>query len=160
MEALWLSIAILLVMIGVIGTFIPVLPGIGLIFIGFLVWGIGSGWSDYGIETVVVLGLITVIFIALDFYAGAIGAKKFGATKPGIVGAIVGAIIGIIFFNIFGLILGTFGGAVAGELLSGKSQKDALRAGWGTFIGFLAGSILKITAAVVMAGLFFYYVVT
>jgi hypothetical protein len=159
LEAVWLSLAILLVMVGVIGTFIPVLPGIGLIFAGFLVWGLASGWSDYGIGTVVVLGLITVIFVALDYYAGAVGAKKFGASGAGIFGAFAGAIIGIFTFNIFGLIVGTFAGAVAGELLSGKSQKDALRAGWGTFLGFLAGSVLKITAAIAMAGLFFYYVI-
>lgn len=147
-------------MVGVVGTFLPVLPGIGLIWGGFLIWGIASSWADFSVQTVIILGLITVLFIGLDYYAGAIGAKKFGASKSGIFGAVLGAVVGIIIFNVIGLMVGAFGGAVVGEILSGKSQKDAFRAGWGTFLGFLAGSVIKIAAAIIMTGLFFYYIIT
>jgi len=158
-ETFWLVLSILLVIVGVWGTIIPVLPGIALIFSGYAVWGIASGLKDYGTTTLLVMGLITIFSYALDYYAGAIGAKKFGASRGGVWGSIIGAIIGFVFFNLPGLILGPFVGAIAGELLAGRSHSDAFRAGWGAFLGFLAGSLIRVTIGIVMSLLFFYYLI-
>jgi len=159
LETFWLVLSILLVIVGVWGTIIPMLPGIALIFSGYAIWGIASGWKDYSTTTLLVMGLITLFSYALDYYAGAIGAKKFGASRGGVWGSIIGAIIGFLFFNLPGLILGPFIGAIAGELLVGRSHSEAFRAGWGAFMGFLAGSLMRVTIGVVMSLLFFYYLI-
>ncbi len=159
METFWLILSICLVVVGVWGTIIPVLPGIALIFSGYWVWGIASGWKDYSTTTVVMMGLITLISYVLDYYAGALGAKKYGASKGGVWGSIIGAVLGFIFLSLPGLVLGPFVGAIVGELMVGRSHTDALRAGWGAFIGFLAGSLMRIIIGVVMSLLFFYYLI-
>ncbi len=159
METFWLIVSLILVIVGVWGTIIPALPGIALIFSGYLVWGIASGWKDYGTTTVLVMGIITLVSYVLDYYAGALGAKKFGASRGGVWGSVIGALLGFLFFNLPGLVLGPFVGAIVGELLVGRSQTDALRAGWGAFIGFLAGSLMRVTIGIVMSLLFFYYLI-
>ena len=159
METLWLTISILLVIIGFAGTFVPMIPGLPLIYGGFIIRGFSNQWQDFSVTTVIVLGVATLIVTSLDYWAGVAGAKKYGATKPGIWGAIVGGIVGMFMLNIIGLILGPFLGAVIGELLSGKSQRSAWKAGWGTFVGFLTGSLIRIITGVIMSGLFFYYLI-
>ncbi len=158
MELFWLGLAILLVVAGFLGTLIPVLPGIPVVYCGYLVWGFASGWEDYGVTTAVVLGVVTLLVLGVDYYASAAGAKKYGASTSGIVGAVVGALVGLIVLNLPGLIIGPFLGAVAGELLTGKSRQQAWRAGFGAFLGFLAGGAVKIGAAMVMLILFFYFI--
>lgn len=154
-----LILSIAVVLIGLAGTLLPWLPGIPLIFVGYVVWGFASGWRDYGVNIIVILGVVTVVVLLLDYVAGVIGAKKYGASRWGTWGAIIGGIIGLIFFNILGLILGPLAGAVAGELFSGRTQRDAWRAGWGAFVGIMAGGLIRITVAVIMAVLFFYYLI-
>lgn len=159
METFWLLLAIALVVIGFAGTIIPMLPGIPLIFGGFLVWGLASGWKDYTMQTVVILGIVTAAIWLLEYYAGAIGAKKYGASKAGVWGTVLGGIIGVFAFNIPGLVIGSFLGAVIGEVIIGRSRREAWRAGWGAFLGFLAGTAIKVIAGLVMAGLFFYWLI-
>lgn len=160
METLWLVFSIILVLAGFVGTFLPILPGLPLLYGGILLWGIAGHWQDYSLNTAIVLGVITVLVTTLDYWAGVVGAKKYGASGAGIWGAIIGGILGVIFFNVAGLIAGPLLGAVAGELLSGKSQRHAWRAGWGTFVGFLTGSFIRIVTGIIMTGLFFYYLIS
>lgn len=159
METFWLVLSIILVLVGFIGNIVPLLPGVPLMFGGFLLWGLASGWKDYGVNTVIILGVVTLAVFLLDYYAGAIGAKKYGASKVGVWGSIVGGILGVFIFNIVGLILGPLVGAVLGELFSGKTRQEAWRAGWGAFVGLLAGGLFKMIAAVIMLGLFFWYLI-
>lgn len=159
METFWLLLAIALVVIGLAGTIIPILPGIPLIFGGFLLWGLASGWKDYSLQTVIILGSVTVAIWLLEYYAGALGAKKYGASKAGVLGAVLGGILGVFAFNIPGLVIGSFLGAVLGEVITGRSRQEAWRAGWGAFVGFLAGTAIKIIAGIIMAGLFFYWLI-
>ncbi|RMG67748.1 MAG: DUF456 domain-containing protein [Calditrichaeota bacterium] len=159
MEYLWLFIAFLLILAGNAGVLIPFLPGIPLIYAAYLVWGIASGWRDYGATTMVVLGVVTLLSYAVDYFAGAVGAKKYGASPLGVWGSIIGGIVGFVFFSVPGLILGPFAGAIAGEMLAGKRQQEAWRAGWGAFLGFLAGSVFKIALAILMTGLFIFYLI-
>jgi uncharacterized protein YqgC (DUF456 family) len=159
MENLWLVLSIILVLLGFIGNIVPMLPGIPLMFGGFLLWGLASGWRDFSVNTVIVLGFVTIAVFLLDYYAGAAGAKKYGASKAGIWGSIIGGILGVLIFNIVGLILGPLVGAVLGELFSGKTRNDAWRAGWGAFVGLLAGGLIKIITAVMILGLFFWYLI-
>jgi uncharacterized protein YqgC (DUF456 family) len=159
LEIFWLIISILTILVGILGTIAPLLPGIPLIYAAYLIWGLASGWKDYGLTTMIVLGFITLISVLLDYYSGAIGAKKYGATSAGVWGSILGAIIGVIVFNVPGLILGPFLGAVLGEILVGKKHKEAWRAGWGALLGFLGGTLFKISAGIMMFFLFLYFII-
>ena len=159
MEYVWLFLAFLLILAGFVGVLIPFLPGIPLIYAAYLVWGIASGWRDYGATTMILLGLVTLLSYAVDYFASAVGAKKYGASPMGVWGSIVGGLLGFVFFNVPGLILGPFAGAIIGEMLVGKTHRQAWLAGWGAFIGFLAGSVFKIALAILMTGLFIFYLV-
>lgn len=158
MEILWLTIALVFMGIGLLGTVLPLLPGIPIIYVGYLVYGLATGWRNYGVVAVVSWGIVTLLVQILDYYAGALGAKKFGASSMGVWGSVIGAIVGFIIFNVAGLVIGTFGGALAGELIHGRSLQEALRSGWGAFIGFLVGSLFKVVLGVVMIGVFLWLV--
>ncbi|NOX38850.1 MAG: DUF456 domain-containing protein [Calditrichaeota bacterium] len=159
MQTLGLIVALICIAVGLVGTLIPLLPGIALIYVGYLVWGLVSGWSDYGWTTMVVLGIVTTLTYVMDYLAGAVGAKKFGATSAGVWGAIIGAVVGFMILSIWGLILGPFVGAVVGEMLVGRSQQEAWKAGWGAFLGFLASSVFRLIIGFIMAVLFLYFLI-
>ncbi len=159
MDILWLILALVLIGIGLVGTILPLLPGVALIYLAYIVWGIASGWKDYGLTTIVVLGVVTAFTYFMDYVAGAVGAKTFGASRGGVWGAVIGALVGFTVFNIWGLILGPLIGAVVGEMLAGRSQRDAWKAGWGAFLGFLASGIFRLIVGVVMACLFLFYLI-
>jgi uncharacterized protein YqgC (DUF456 family) len=155
-----LIIATLIVMIvGLAGTILPMLPGIPLIYLGLIIYGVGTGWQVYSVNFMLFWGVVTILMVLLDYYAGAIGARKYGASSAGVWGSILGGILGIIFLGFIGIIVGPFWGAFVGELLSGKSRAHALRAGWGTFIGFVAGSLFKIVVGCIMIGNFIWKII-
>jgi len=106
------------------------------------------------LNMILIMALITVIVTVLDYVVPVAGAKKYGASKWGVWGSVGGMILGIVFFPPLGIIIGAFLGAVAVEILNGKETKDALRAGWGVFVGTLLGTILKLTASFYMTYLF------
>ena len=95
------------------------------------------------------------MLVILDYVAPAIGAKKFGASKPGIWGSIIGMIVGIFFIPPWGMIVGAFAGALIGELSAGKTSKKAFRAGWGILIGNVFGIGLKLAFSTIIL---FYYI--
>ena len=94
-----------------------------------------------------------VVAFSADFVASALGAKKLGASPRGILGATIGAVVGI-FFGLPGLVLGPFLGAVAGELSARRELLHAGRAGLGTWVGIVLGSVAKLTLAFLMVGVF------
>jgi uncharacterized protein YqgC (DUF456 family) len=159
MESLWIIITVLIMLVGLVGTFIPFLPGIPLIYGCYIFYGLGTGWKAYGAGAIIAWTIVTAATMLLDFYAGSLGAKRYGASKAGMWGSILGGIIGTVAVGFPGLIIGPFVGAVAGELMAGRSHPEALRSGWGTIIGFLGGSLLKIAVGVVMIGTFLWWVV-
>ena len=158
MEIALLIVALLVMVVGLVGSFLPMIPGVPLVYSGYLIYGLASHWRHYGLATMVVFGLITVLVIVLDYVAGSMGAKKFGASRAGAWGAIIGAVVGVLVFNLIGLVVGTFGGAMLGELLLGRSMGQAFRSGWGAFLGFLTGSLFKVMAATIMLGSFLWLV--
>ena len=101
----------------------------------------------------VVLGLLAALAYALDFVAAAFGARKYGSSAGAAIGALIGAVVGI-FFGLPGLILGPFIGAVLGQLSAAPELRQAVRAGWGAWIGLVIGIAVKSALAVMMIGLF------
>ncbi len=159
MKAFWTVITLLIMAIGLVGTVLPVIPGILLIYAGYLLYGFATGWEAYGLIAIVGWSVVTALVLLLDVFAGAIGARKYGATRFGTWGSLIGGVIGALAAGFPGLILGPFVGATAGELLRGRSHREALRSGWGTFLGFMAGSVIKIAIGVVMIGTFIWWVI-
>ena len=158
MKALWTIVTLLIMAVGLVGTVLPVIPGILLIYAGYLLYGFATGWQAYGLTAIVVWSIVTGLVLLLDFYAGAMGAKRYGASRSGVWGSLIGGLIGTLAAGFPGLILGPFVGAAVGELLGGRSYQEALRSGWGTFIGFMVGSVVKIAIGVVMIGTFIWWV--
>ncbi|MFZ5429632.1 MAG: DUF456 domain-containing protein [Bacteroidota bacterium] len=150
---------ILLMIGGIAGCALPVLPGPPLSYLGLLLLHFTSG-HEFTPRFLLIWGLITLLVTLIDYLIPVWGAKKFGASRPGIWGSIIGLFIGLIFFPPFGIIIGPFAGAVIGELLSGKNTPHALRAGFGSFAGFLAGVLLKLVASGMMTWYFFETLIT
>ncbi|MBW2609157.1 MAG: DUF456 domain-containing protein [Deltaproteobacteria bacterium] len=159
MEILFLIISLLLMAAGLVGTFLPIIPSLPLVYGGYLVYGLVTGWQNYGLGIMIAFGLVTGITVLLDYLAGALGAKKFGGTRAGVIGSTIGAIVGVILLNVIGLIIGTFMGAILGELIGGRSMPEAVRSGWGAFLGFVAGTFFKIVAAVAMITAFLWLII-
>ena len=153
LEILWYVIAAILIVAGLVGTILPALPGVPLVFCGMLL----AAWADHfahvGTFTLIVLGVLTVIAIVVDFVAGIVGAKRVGASRYAVVGAALGTLIGI-FFGLPGLLLGPFVGALVGELVAGGSVRKATGVGVGTWLGFLLGAVLKLAICFAMLGIF------
>ncbi|MDH5264431.1 MAG: DUF456 family protein [Betaproteobacteria bacterium] len=146
-------VAVILVIVGLAGTVLPVLPGVAFIFLGLLLAAWADGFQRVGAVTLAILGLLTLLAVVADVLASALGAKKLGASPRAVAGATLGAIVGI-FFGLPGLVLGPFLGAVAGELSANRPLLHAGKAGLGTWLGLLLGSVAKLTLAFLMVGVF------
>lgn len=154
MEILWWFITIALFAAGLIGSVVPVLPGTTIVFAAAVIHRIVLGpEKSVGWWTIAVLALLTLLTYALDVLAGYFGAKYFGATKWGTLGAIAGAIVGV-FFGLIGLFIGPVIGAIAGEFIAGKRMIEAERAGWGSLLGNIGGMIAKLMIALAMIVIF------
>ena len=144
----------ILMVVGLVGVVLPILPGIPLAWLGLFIYAIGTGFDRISVLTVVIFAILTIFALALDFLAPMLGAKKYQASKFGIIGASIGLIVGIIVFGFWGIILGPFLGAILFELMASRKPKRALRAALGTLVGFIAGSLFKIIIILIMAGFF------
>lgn len=153
MEYLLLTLAIVLLIIGIIGCLVPVLPGPPLSFGGLIILHF-SKFAEFSSNLLIILGVIAGLVSVLDYFVPIWGTKKFGGSKYGTRGATVGLIIGL-FFGPFGLILGPFLGAVIGEMMFKDDFKYAMRAGFGSLLGFLTGVGLKLAASLAIT---FYFI--
>ena len=153
MQTVYYVLAGILILIGVAGTVLPALPGLPLVFAGMLLAAWAGGFEQIGAGTLVALGVLTLLSVAVDFWATAMGAKRVGASRLAIIGAVVGTLLGL-FLGPLGLFLGPFLGALAGELLHGRRLDQAAKVGFGTWFGILLGTALKIGLGFAMLGLF------
>lgn len=157
-QLLYYVLAVVLIAVGLAGTILPALPGLPLVFAGMLLAAWAGGFEQIGVGIIVVLGVLTLFSLLIDFWAAAIGAKRVGASRLALIGAIVGTFAGI-FFGPVGLFAGPFVGALAGELLHRRKLGrhdlgQATRVGFGTWLGIVFGVVLKLTLAFAMLGLF------
>lgn len=143
------------IIIGIIGCIIPGVAGPPFSFLALILLSIAKKWEPFSVLFLILMAALTIVITGLDYIIPAAGAKKFGASRYGFWGAVIGMIIGIIYVPPFGLIIGAFIGAFVGELLIGKQSYDALKAGWGVFMGVMLGILLKLIASGIMT---FYFV--
>ena len=146
MDIALLIIAAALMIIGIIGCIVPGLPGVPISYIGLIVAQF-SDYVDFGWWVFVIWGIITVVVTVMDYVIPAWGAKTFGGTKYGMWGSTIGVFVGL-FAGVWGILIGPFLGAFIGELIGGKEGKEALKAGWGSFLGLLCGTLLKLVCSV------------
>ena len=150
-EALKIA-GLLAIVVGFAGLFLPVLPGSILLFGGVLAIAAADGFEKISVGTVVACGVLSAAAFGVDYLAGTLGARKFGASKWGIVGALVGLVAGLPL-GLLGIVLGPAAGAVVAEYLVDRDLKRAAKAGGGAFVGFLVGLLAKVALAFTILGI-------
>ncbi|WP_163325136.1 DUF456 domain-containing protein [Draconibacterium mangrovi] len=153
MDILLIVLGAVFIVSGVLGCVLPIIPGPPLSYIGLLLLHFTERYQ-FSSKFLIIWAIITVVVYALDYLIPAWGTKKFGGSKRGVWGSIIGLVIGMFFFPPFGIIIGLFVGAVIGELTVGKDSGAALKSGFGSFMGFLAGTLLKLIASGMMTWYF------
>ncbi|MBS4008790.1 MAG: DUF456 domain-containing protein [Clostridium sp.] len=156
MTELALILSVILFVLGLAGIVLPVLPGIILIYAGMLLYGIMTQFTTLDANFFLLQGLVVLLASSLDFIATAVGTKRFGGSKNAVWGAVIGILLGLLLFGPFGIILGSFLGAVIAEILLGKNMNNAIRSGFGTLIGIVGATALKIFIGVLMIIAFFF----
>jgi uncharacterized protein YqgC (DUF456 family) len=142
------------IILGIIGSFIPVLPGPITSWIGLLLIHL-TNVIPYNWTFILTTFTIALFVYILDYIIPALGTKKFGGSKYGIIGTTIGLIVGLIFLGPFGIIIGPFIGALTGELIyDNQNSNRALKAAFGSLIGFLFSTGLKFIVSIIYAGLF------
>lgn len=134
------------ILIGLLGTVYPAIPGLSLMFAGVWLLAYAGDYQIIGTGTLVFLGIVALVGTIMDYVAGMLGAKFTGASKTAVWGALIGGIIGA-FFSLPGLLLGPLLGAGIGEFWARKDLWSAGKVGIGTFIGFIIGVIAKVGCA-------------
>jgi uncharacterized protein YqgC (DUF456 family) len=144
MDIFLIFLAAILLIIGLIGCFFPVIPGPPLAYAGILLLHFTTS-VDFSTTQLVIWFLAVVLIQVLDFLVPLWGVKKFNGTKAGNWGCILGSILGTLFFPPLGIIIGPFLGAFIAEVtVENRSNREALTAAIGAFIGFLVGTIIKL----------------
>lgn len=151
-----LALAILcgiFIVVGLLGSVLPVLPGPVISWVGILILHFTT-YAEYTTGFLVTTGVVMVVILLLDYFIPIWGTKRFGGTKSGVTGSVIGLVVGL-FFPPLGIIWGPFLGALVGEILANRKEfKKALKSATGSFLGFLLGTGLKLIYCGVLA---FYY---
>lgn len=151
-------VTLLIMLVGLAGVILPVLPGVPIIWAGAFLYGLFTGFEEINWNILGVFAILTGVTIILDYVANLYGAKRMGATRWGMIGALFGMLVGLFSGGLMGLLVGSFAGAVLGEILAGRAGSQALKAGIGTFLGFLGGTLIKFIVGCIMIGIFLWMV--
>src|ERR1700730_12809845 len=153
MDTLLYVTAATLILTGLVGAVVPVLPGIPLIFAGIWLLAHVDQYRHLGLWWLAGIALVGAVGLTIDLVAGALGAKRVGASPRAVWGALLGTLVGL-FFGLPGLLLGPFVGAVLGELAAGSSILRSTHVGTSAWIGLIFGSLVKLVASVTIVALF------
>lgn len=153
METFLIILAFILIVLGILGSILPVLPGVPVSYVGILLLHFTEK-VQFTTQFLIFWLVMVILVQVLDYLVPIWGTKKFGGSKRGIWGCAIGMVVGL-FFGPWGIILGPFLGAIVGELSGGKQTQSAIKAGFGSFIGFLLGVISKL----IVGGFLLYYAI-
>lgn len=146
-------VAVIVMAVGIIGSFIPVLPGAALVLVTAVVHKLCFGEASASWLVIGILLGFTLFSFLLDYVATLYGTKRMGATWRGVVGAVLGCMVGV-FFGLPGMVIGPFVGALLCELAGGREWREAARAGVGALLGLFAGAVGKLVCCLAMTALF------
>jgi uncharacterized protein len=149
MDTLWLVIGIIIMLIGILGCILPLLPGPPLCYIALLIQQLRSD-PPFTAKFLWIWAGIAIVVTVLDYVIPLYGTRRFGGSKYGIWGCTIGLIVGF-WLGPLGIIIGPFVGAFIGEIIANNNSNQALKAAWGSFAGFLFGTLLKLVVCVIMA---------
>ena len=149
---LWILCAVL-ILAGLAGTVLPVLPGTLLVWGGVVLGAWIDDFTRVGVTTLAVVTVLAVLAWGLDYVAGLMGAKKAGASKVALVGGGAGTVVGL-FMGLVGVLFMPLAGAAAGEYLAQKDQARAVKVGVATWVGIMVGLIAKVVLSFIMVGIF------
>lgn len=147
------ALVFVLMIAGVAGSFLPLVPGTPLILLGAFIYAVATDFQPVDGWRLLLLVGLTVVGYTLDYLSGALGTRKLGGSRWAVFGAVGGGIVGL-FFGPLGILIGPILGAVAVELIYRKDVQVALKSGAGAVIGVFLGVVAKLSIAVVMVGLF------
>lgn len=154
LDIILIVVAILFLIIGLVGCILPILPGPPLTYVGLLFLHFTSS-HQFTTRFLVIWAVVAIVVTIIDNVIPIWGTKQYGGSKKAVWGSMIGLIVGLFLFPPFGIIIGPFLGAVIGEKIDGKETGDAIRSGFGAFMGFLGGTILKLISAGLMIFYFF-----
>ncbi|RDK88877.1 DUF456 domain-containing protein [Marinirhabdus gelatinilytica] len=158
MDILLLVIGLILTLVGIAGAILPVIPGVPISWLGLLCLYLAPS-LPFDWTFIIITGVVAITLYILDYIIPAMGTKRFGGSKAGAWGTTIGLIVGILAPIPFGILIGPFVGALLGELIFNQTEgSKALKAAFGSFIGFLASTFIKVFATLVYLGLFIYKV--
>ena len=149
MDIALVVLAGILIILGVVGCFLPVLPGPPLSFAGILLLHFSSH-AQFSTTFLIVVGTVALVVSVLDYLVPVLGAKRFGGSRLGIIGCIVGLVAGIFIFPPIGILIGPFIGAIAGELINGDDLQQAVKSGFGSLVGYLLGTGVKLAVSLTL----------
>lgn len=153
MDILLVIFSAIFIVLGIIGSVLPILPGPPLSWIGLLLLYLTKA-VEMSTTLIVITGIIAIIIFILDYIIPSMGTKKFGGSKSGMIGTSIGLVVGLISPIPGGIILGPFLGAFIGEMTHKNDSKTAFKAAIGSFIGFLASTFIKFIVSVIYLGIF------
>lgn len=151
-EILLIIFSFLLVLGGALGVILPLLPGVPMAWLGMLIFAYATNFVAITWKALLIFLGFVLLTIAMDIIAPMVGAKKYNASRYGIIGSFAGVILGVVLLGPIGIIIGPFLGTLLGELFNGRESEEALQSAKGTAIGFLAGSAVKLALITVMFG--------
>lgn len=152
----WMVLGMVMVVVGIAGTLLPMLPGVPLVFSGLLLIAWLDGFTKVSILTIVIIGVLALIAWAIDFFASIVTTKKVGASKQALWGTVIGSLVGLFFGGLAGIILGPAIGAMLGELMAHQDKSRATTVGIAAGLGFVVALVAKWVLTLLMLGIFTY----
>lgn len=161
MELFLLILAFLLILLGIAGAVLPVLPGPPVAYAGLLVLHFTAPEYAISIAFLIVLGVISLVITLLDYIMPAMGTKYFGGSKYGSWGSTIGLVVGVFtsWLGPWGILIGPFLGALIGELIYGQTAENALKSAVGSFLGFLGGTFMKLMIGIIILFVTIFYLI-
>ncbi len=153
-----LALVFILMIAGILGSFLPVIPGTPLILFGALVYALATDFQPVDMWRLASLAALAVLAYVLDYFSAALGTRKLGGSRWAMLGAVLGGFAGL-FFGLLGILVGPILGAITVELIHRKDIHVALKSGLGAVVGVFIGVVAKLSISVVMVGLFTFWVI-
>ncbi|HHP7241234.1 MAG TPA: DUF456 domain-containing protein [Cyclobacteriaceae bacterium] len=150
MDILFVILGIVLLLFGIIGCFLPVIPGPPLNYLSIIVLHF-TKYHDFSQKFLIIWGATALLVTVLDYFIPPIITKKYGGSKYGVRGSIIGIFIGILLFPPVGIIIGPIIGAFVGEVMYNQSRNKSFTSAFGSFLGVLIGSLMKLLVSVFLS---------